>query len=85
MGFSYLLNTNANIESFKTRFNIPSDVNILYCHKDYIEYQRFPHVVLFPLMSILEGEVRFPIDPFYLELSIFTGLALTNVYPTFIG
>ena len=47
MGFSYLLNTNADVESFKTRFNIPRDVNISYCHEGDIEDQRLPHVVFF--------------------------------------
>ena len=64
MGFSYLFNTNANVESFKTRFNIPCDVNISYCHERDIKDQRLPHMVFFPLMSILEGGVRFPVDPF---------------------
>ena len=32
MGFSYLLKTSEDIEFFKVRFNIPRDVNILYCH-----------------------------------------------------
>ena len=48
MSFSYLLNTNACIESFETRFNIPHDVNISYCHQGDIEDQRLPHVVFFP-------------------------------------
>ena len=63
MGFSYLLNINADVESFKTRFNILRGVNISYCHEGDIEDQRLPHMVFFPLMSILEGGVRFPIDP----------------------
>ena len=63
MGFSYLLNINADVESFKTRFSILRGVNISYCHEGDIEDQRLPHMVFFPLMSILEGGVRFPIDP----------------------
>ena len=45
MGFSYLLNTNANVEAIKTRFNVPHDVNIAYCHEGDIEDQRLPRVV----------------------------------------
>ena len=45
MGFSYLLRTNANVESFKARFNIPHDVNLSYYHEGDIEDQRLPHVV----------------------------------------
>ena len=63
MGFSYLLNTNVDIESFKTWLNIPCDVNISYCHEGDIEDQRLHHVVFFPLMSIPEGEVRFLVNP----------------------
>ena len=75
MGFSYFLNTNANVEAFKTRFNIPHDVNIAYCHEGDIEDQRLPRVVFFPLMAILEGGLRFPVDPFLLRTIIFYGLS----------
>ena len=75
MGFSYLLRTDANVESFKARFNIPRDVNISYCHKGDIEEQRLPHLVFFPLMSILEGGVRFPIDHMLLRTLSFYGLS----------
>ena len=47
-------------------YNIPGDVDIAYCHKGDIALQRCPHVVFFPLMTILEGGVRFPVDPLYL-------------------
>ena len=68
MSFSCLLETSANVEAFKTRFNIPHDVKIAYCHEGHREEQRLPQVVFFPLMSILEGGVRFSIDPSYLGL-----------------
>ena len=67
MFFSYLLKTRADIESFRVRYNIPRDVEISYCHERDIEDQRIPHVVFFPLMSILEGGVRFPVDPLLLR------------------
>ena len=47
MSFSYLLKTNADVESFKARFDIPYDVNISYYHEGDIEDQRLPHVVFF--------------------------------------
>ena len=47
MSFSYLLKTNADVESFKARFDIPHDVNISYYHEGDIEDQRLPHVVFF--------------------------------------
>ena len=48
MGFSYLLRTNVDVESFKAGFNIPREVNISYCHEGDIEDQRLPYVVFFP-------------------------------------
>ena len=74
MGFLYLLKTNADVESFKARFDIPHDVNILYCHEGDIEDQRYL-VAFFPLMFILEGGVRFLVDPLLLRTFSFYGLS----------
>lgn len=63
MPFAALLKTNEDVESFRVKYNIPRDVEILYCHEGEIADQRLPHFVFFPLMSILEGGVRFPVDP----------------------
>ena len=75
MGFSYLLKTNVDVESFKARFDIPRDVNISYCHEGEIEDQRLPHVLFFPLMSILKGGVRFLVDLLLLRTLSFYGLS----------
>ena len=75
MGFFYLIETSANVEALKTRFNIPHDVNIAYCHEGDIKNQRLPQVVFFPLMSILEGGVRFPIEPLVLRTLSFYKLS----------
>ena len=83
MGFSYLLNINADVESFKTSFIIPCDMNISYCHEGDIENQILPHVVFFPLMSILEGGVRFPVDPLLLRTLSFYGLNPDQCLPNF--
>ena len=84
MGFSYLLKTNTDIESIKARFDIHRDVNISYYHEGDIEDQRLPHVVFFPLMSILEGGVRFLVDPLLLRTLSFYRLSpdqcLPNLY-----
>lgn len=63
MPIAYLLKTKENVASFKARFNIPRDVEILYCDEGAIEDQKHPHVVFFSMMSILEGDVRFLVDP----------------------
>ena len=84
MGFSYLLKTKADdVESFKARFDIHHDVNISYCHEGDIEDQRLPHVVFFLLISILEGGVRFLVDPLLLRTLSFYGLSLDQCLPNF--
>ena len=85
MGFSYILNTNANVEAFKTGFNISHDVNIAYCNEGDIEDQRLPRVVFLSLMAILEVGLGFQWIPSYLGPSVFTSLASTSVCPIFIG
>ena len=55
MGFSHLLNTNADIEAFKTKFDIPHDVHIAYYHKGDIEDQRLLWVVFFSFNGHTEG------------------------------
>ena len=67
MGYSHLLDTKATLPSFKATYNILGDVDITYCHEGDIAFQRHPHVVFFPLMTILKGEVRFLVDPFILS------------------
>ena len=37
MGFAHLLNSNAAVAAFKTRFNIPQDVDIEYYLEENIE------------------------------------------------
>ena len=67
MGFAHLLNFDATVAAFKTRFNIPQDVDIEYYLKGNIENERRARVVFFPLVAILKGDVRFPIDPMLLR------------------
>ena len=83
MGFSYLLNTNADMESFNTRFNIHRNVNISYCHQGDVKGQRLPHMVFFRLMSVLEGVVRFLVDPLLLRTLSFYELSPNQCLPNF--
>ena len=83
MPFSYLLKTSENVKSFKVKYNIPRDVEISYCHEDNIEDQRLPHVVFFLLMSILEGGVKFPVDPLLLRTFSFSSLSPDQYLPNF--
>ena len=65
MGFSHLLSSEAALATFRAAYNVLEDVDITYCHEGNIDIQRRRGVntVFFPLMAILEGEVRFPVDP----------------------
>ena len=62
MCFAYLFRIEVALAAFRTRFNIPQDVNVKFCPEGNIKNDKFPRVVFFPLMSILEGRVRFPMD-----------------------
>ena len=76
MGFAHLLGIGTTVAAFKTGFNIPQDVDIEYCPKGNIENDRRPRVVFFPLMAILDGGVRFLVDPMLLRTLSFYGLIL---------
>ena len=49
----------------RVAYNVPEDVDIAYCHEGDIDIQRHRgvNIIFFPLMAILEGGIRFPIDP----------------------
>ena len=83
MPFAYLLKTREDVESFKVIYNIPCDVEISYSHEGEIVDQRVPQVVFFPLMSILKGGVRFPVDPLLLRTLSFDGLSPDQCLPNF--
>ena len=66
MGFAYLLNAGASLATFRQSFRVPNDVKMAYCHESEIALHRGAGTTFFPLMSVLEGGVRFPIDPLLL-------------------
>jgi len=76
MSNSYLLSSEAALATFRAAYNVPEDVDIAYCHEGDIDIQRRRGVntVFFPLMAILEGGIRFPIDPLVIGTLIFYGL-----------
>ena len=73
MGYSYLLEALTALAIFRQKFNVPDDVEVAYCHESEIALHRGHGTTFFPLMAILEGGVRFPVDP------------LTSFPPTFTG
>ncbi|KAK9987703.1 hypothetical protein SO802_027942 [Lithocarpus litseifolius] len=85
MGFSHLLSSRASLANFRATYNVPEDVNIAYCHEGDIDIQRRQgeNTVFFPLMAILEGGVRFPVDPFILGTFRFYGLCPDQLPPNF--
>ena len=85
MGFSHLLSTEASLANFREVFNIPRDVDVAYCHEGDIAFHRRSrsNIAFFPLMAILEGGVRFPVDPLLLSTLRFYGLCLDQLPPNF--
>ena len=78
MGYSHLLSSEASLASFRVAYNVPKDVDIAYCHEGDIDIQRCRGVntAFFPLMAILKGGVRFPVDPLIISTLRFYGLCL---------
>ena len=74
MGFSFLLDTAASLVIFRQKFDILDDVEVVYCHESKIALHRGHGIVFFPLMAILEGGVRFPIDPLLVSTLRYYGL-----------
>ena len=83
MGLSHLFNTETTLATFRAVFAIPNDVELAYCHEDNIALERHPHVVFFSLMVILEGGVRFPMDPLLLKTLRFYVLCPNQLPPNF--
>ena len=74
MGYSYLLEVPVALATFRRKFNIPDDVEVAYCHESEIALHRGHGTAFFPLMAILEGGVRFPVDPLLINTLSYYGL-----------
>ena len=83
MGFAHLLNAGAPLAAFRRAFSIPDDVELAYCHESDIALHRGADTAFFPLMSVLEGGVRFPIDPLPLNTLRYYGLSADQLPPNF--
>lgn len=83
MGFSHLLRTEVALANFRAEFAIPIDADV--CQDDNIVLERRPYVVFFLLMPILEGGVRFPVDPLILRTLKFYGMYPDQLPPNFYG
>ena len=85
MGYSHLLSSEASLATFRATYGVPEDVDIAYYHQGDIEIQRRrgTNMVFFPLMSILEGGIRFPVDPLVIGTLRFYGLCPNQLPPNF--
>ena len=85
MGYSHLLSSEASFTTFRAAYGIPKDVDIAYCHQGNIEIQRCrgTNTVFFPLMEILEGGIRFPVNPLVIGTLRFYSLCLDQLPPNF--
>ena len=83
MGYAFLLNTEASLATFRQSFNIPDDVDVAYCHESEIALHRGANTTFFPLMAILKGGLRFPVDPLLLNTLRYYGLCLDQLLPNF--
>ena len=75
MGFAYLLNVGKPLAAFRQNYSVPNDMKVMYCHESEITVHRGAGTAFFLLMSILEGGVRFPIDPLLLNALRYYGLS----------
>ena len=85
MGYSYLLSSEASLATFRAAYGVPEDVDIAYYHMGDIHIQRRCSVntIFFPLMAILKGGIRFPVDPLIIGTLRFYGLCPDQLPPKF--
>ena len=83
MGYSHLLSLETSLASFRVAYNVPGDIDIAYCHVSDIDLHRHIglNTIFSPLMSILEREVRFLVDPLILGTLRFYGLCPDQLPP----
>ena len=76
MRYSHLLAPVATLANFREAYGVLGGVDIAYCHEGDITLQRRAgsNVVFFLLMAILEGGVRFLVDPLIVGTLRFYGL-----------
>ena len=83
MGYSFLLDTPASLAIFRQKFDILGDMEVAYCHKNEISLHRRQGTTFFPLMAVLEGGVRLPLDPLVVSTLRYYGLCLDQLPPNF--
>ena len=79
MGFAWLVNTREAALAFKAKYNIPLDVGIKYCPPKAIEDSRKQGSIVIPLITVIEGGVRFHLCPLLLQTLGSISLVSTSV------
>ena len=83
MGYAFLLNTEASLATYRQKFDIPNDVEVAHCHESEIALHKRANTAFFPLIAILKGGVRFPVDPLLLNTLRYYGLCPDQLPPNF--
>ena len=85
MGYSHPLSSEVSLASLRAAYNVLGDVNIVYCHVGDIDLHRHTglNTVFFPLMAILKGRFKFPVDPLIIGTLRFYGLCPDQLPPIF--
>ena len=83
MGYFYLLEAPAALATFRQKFDVPGDVEVAYCHESEIALHRGCGTAFFPLMAILEGGVKFPVDPLLINTLRYYRLCPDQLLPNF--
>ena len=83
MGYTFVLNTEASLATFRQKSDIPNDVEVAYCHESEIALHRGANTAFFPLMAIPVGGVRFPVDPLLLNTLRYFWMCLDQLPPNF--
>ena len=83
MGYSYLLEAPAALATFRQKFDILGDVEVAYCHESEIALHRGHGTSFFPLMAVLDGRVRFPVDPLLVSTLRYYKLCPNQLPPNF--
>ena len=83
MGYSYLFSSEASLASFRVAYNVPGYIDIAYCHEGNIDIHRriSSDIVSFPFMAILEGRVRFLVEPLIIGTLRFYSLCPNQLSP----
>ena len=77
------MDTPTSLAIFRQKFDIPGDVEVAYCHESEIALHRGQGTAFFPLMAVIEGGVRFPVDPLVVSTLRYYGLCPDQLPPNF--